>query len=382
MKKKLVTLLTMISVAALLATGCGTKQEDVPATEPETTEEEAAVEETTEAEEEEPAAEETEQEAPQSATYEDPNGWSLQYYEDKFEVNQQDNVVSFVYTGESAGTNMLTVTYDVSSKDPETIVDGLIKEWGDGAVKSEGTFPTDETVPVVRASLPPAEDGSGLYMEAIVRSFMDGCLVFELTGHNSGDDELDMAVSDNMAMLINSVVFSNSGDNEVASLDITGCDTFTQIVDKLEDGRGYANVKIGSEDALLVSSGTYDNGDGNMAAIDAEIFVYLDGAPVSAGIVTCGGTAYPLAVKDDKLFVSSGHAIRKYVLSGPDLMTMEGATEDFDTDGNATYSYFSDDEGDYSDMAQEECQKYFEDLFAEYAEATVVNFDTVGGAAE
>ena len=72
-----------------------------------------------------------------------------------------------------------------------------------------------------------------------------------------------MAVSDHMALLIDSVVFTNDGSSADASdsLDISGCDTFTQIVDKLSDGQGYTNVKIGSEDALLVSTGTYDNGD-------------------------------------------------------------------------------------------------------------------------
>ncbi|MCR4740088.1 MAG: hypothetical protein K5886_07495 [Lachnospiraceae bacterium] len=377
MKRKLSKMVCLLAAASLLSSGCGAKQEEAAPAEPQT-----QTQEDNTASEAEPEEEVKEEAAHTIATYNDPNGWSLQYYEDCFEINQQDNVVSFVYTGDSAGTNMLTVTYDISSTDPETIVDGLISDWGEKAVKSEGTFPSDENVPIFRASLPVDESGSGMYMEAIVRSYMEGCLIFELTGHNSGDDELDMGVSDMMAMLIDSVTFTDDSfeaADTAAPINIDGCDTFTQIVDKLEAGKGYTNARIGTEDALLVSSGTYDNGDGVQAAIDAEIFVYLEGAPVSAGSVACGGTAYPLAVKDDMLFVCSGHEIRKYVLSGPDLMAEEGAMEEFDTDGNANYSCFSSDNSEGNDLSQDDCKKRFEELFDEYSKASVLNFATVGG---
>ena len=36
------------------------------------------------------------------------------------------------------------------------------------------------------------------------------------------------------------------------SVDISGCDTFTQIVDKLDAGKAYANTKIWDTDVLLV----------------------------------------------------------------------------------------------------------------------------------
>ncbi len=45
-------------------------------------------------------------------------------------------------------------------------------------------------------------------MTAIARDYMDGYLLFELTGHNSGDEELDMAVSDYMAAIIDSLTFT------------------------------------------------------------------------------------------------------------------------------------------------------------------------------
>ena len=65
------------------------------------------------------------------------------------------------------------------------------------------------------------------------------------------------------------LVKPSSGSIVFRGDDITGCDTFTQIVDKLPAGYGYANVTFGGTDALLVTDYTYDNLDGNMAAYNA-----------------------------------------------------------------------------------------------------------------
>ena len=49
-------------------------------------------------------------------------------------------------------------------------------------------------------------------MTSISRDYMDGSLTFELTGHNSGNDELDMEVSDYMSSIIDSVTFTTYGE--------------------------------------------------------------------------------------------------------------------------------------------------------------------------
>lgn len=142
-------------------------------------------------------------------TYEDANGWSVRYYSDLFEVNQQDNLVTFVYMGESAGTNMVSVVYDVDMNAEEAI-DKMAESWGsDNVTKSQSIFPGTEDVDGYWAQMLPAEDGSGLYETAVARDYMDGYLLFEVTGHNSGDDMLDMEVSDALAMIIDSLEFNN-----------------------------------------------------------------------------------------------------------------------------------------------------------------------------
>ena len=139
--------------------------------------------------------------------YNDANGWSVKYDPSKFEVNTSGPMTTFVYTGESAGTNMISTLYDVD-KDAKTAIEDLAKEWGENATTSESIFPGTEDVKGYWAVLPPTEEGSRLYMTAIARDYMDGYLLFELTGHNSGDEELDMAVSDYMAAIIDSLTFT------------------------------------------------------------------------------------------------------------------------------------------------------------------------------
>ena len=151
------------------------------------------------------------------AVYNDPNGWSVRYIADDFEVTTKGPVTTFVYTGESAGTNMITATY-VVSKDAETYINELVKSWGsENVTVTKSIFPGTDSVDGYWASLPPAENGSGLYETAVARDYMDGALVFELTGHHSGNDELDIPVSDKLAMIIDSIVFSTEtlgSDNE------------------------------------------------------------------------------------------------------------------------------------------------------------------------
>ena len=170
----------------------------------------------------------------------------------------------------------------------------------------------------------------------------------------------------------------NVAKEAAPDIDITGCDTFTQIVDKsLSDGMGYVNEVISGNDVLLVSSGTYDNLDGNMAAIDAVIYSYKDGKPYEIGSVTSAGTAYPLTLNMGYLYTGSNHWICKYAISDDKLMVIEHIMIMYDEDGNATYYYDSEDGGDYSNIDQKEAEKIYLDLVDEMSRGTICNFSTV-----
>ncbi len=167
-----------------------------------------------------------------------------------------------------------------------------------------------------------------------------------------------------------------TADESAPDIDISGCDTFTQIIDKkLSDGMGYANVKIGDTDAFLVSSGTYDNLDGNMAAIDAAVIIYNDGVPEQIGAVCAGGTAYPLSVKDDILYVGGNHRGIKYTIKDNELVALEDSYVEYDAQGNEKYSYTS------ADGKDEDAESKFNAFFEEMDSAAVIDFQPVGGAA-
>ena len=165
---------------------------------------------------------------------------------------------------------------------------------------------------------------------------------------------------------------------QTGSIDISGCDTFTQIVDKLENGRGYANVTLGDTDVLLVSSGTYENEPGQFCAIDAEIYCYKDGAPAYLATVASGGTAYPLSVKDGDLYVGGNHFMSTYLVDGGFIIETEEAYVEYNADGSGTY-YYKTCNSQFEDYDQATAESRFDDMFRAVADAEPVSFQTVGG---
>ena len=200
LNKFISTGIALTMTGALLA-GCSSSTAETEVTE------EAEVTEETETATE--AAEETTEAAAADEIYNDANGWSVQYDPSVITVNQGGPVTTFVYTGESAGTNMITATYSVDS-DAMTAIENLAKDLGDNVITSENIFPGTEDVPSYNAILPPSEDGSGLHETAIARDYMDGYLLFEYTGHNSGDDSIDIPVSDALSSVIDSITFNEN----------------------------------------------------------------------------------------------------------------------------------------------------------------------------
>ncbi len=166
-------------------------------------------------------------------------------------------------------------------------------------------------------------------------------------------------------------------------MDITGCDTFTQIVDKLEPGMAYANATISDQDVLLVTEYTFDNSldaSGQYAAIDADIYRYNeDGAVEYLGYVTAGGTAYPLAIADGKLYVGANHFIKKMIIEVGLLMVDEEAYVEYDSTGAATYYHHSDiRDVEADENGQVEDDSYMTSLYGELENAEVVDFLVVG----
>ncbi len=135
------------------------------------------------------------------------NGWSVRYNPSCITVNGGGPITTFVYTADCPGTCMITVTYDVNKNGKEA-ADELAKRWGDEAVVSECIFPATEDVNGFYVDAHPGQIGPGFYESAYVRDYLDGYLMFEFTDHVSGDDAIDIPVSDTLSAIIDSLQFN------------------------------------------------------------------------------------------------------------------------------------------------------------------------------
>lgn len=123
---------------------------------------------------------------------------------------------------------------------------------------------------------------------------------------------------------------------DFSQADMTKYATFTEIVDDINPGMGYANVNLDGTDVLLVSTGCYD-WDGTDVAIDSSVFAYKDGEVAYLGQLQSGGTANPLTIRDGKIFTAGHHFVAKNTVKNGELVVAEEACEIFDNKGYATY---------------------------------------------
>ena len=165
-------------------------------------------------------------------------------------------------------------------------------------------------------------------------------------------------------------------------------DSYDEIISLLEKGMAYAYVEIiGADDPILLvnTEGTYDYGDGTMAAIEATPYIKTSDGTVSSGsILSSGGTAYPLSVKDGIIYCGSNHTMEGSCLTNnkdcPGIMGMFYLYEDFDENANVTYGGFIRDTNDVlepgADVAEDD-GKPLEDAFESFNAATPIAFTIV-----
>lgn len=139
-----------------------------------------------------------------------PDGWRVVYNAKTIEAMEVDeHAQQFVYIGDSAGTNMVEIRY-IKDKQPEEVLYDLTSTWTsdlEEVTRTEGIFPgTDDKWGYWR-ELPASEDGSRLGQTAIAGEFNGGVLLFTVTSHMSGNEEIDMAVSDAISGVIDSITY-------------------------------------------------------------------------------------------------------------------------------------------------------------------------------
>lgn len=136
----------------------------------------------------------------------------------------------------------------------------------------------------------------------------------------------------------------------------------------------YAQMEMGDTSIFLASDGSYQDGDHTYAIFCDVYRVGEDGAPEKLGTLESGGTAYPLSIGADGLYVTSGHSIEVYTIdtTSGKLGLVRSNTEVYDENGNVTY-YCLDDQGQNVESTEEE---YLEAWDRYSREASPIEFAT------
>lgn len=166
----------------------------------------------------------------------------------------------------------------------------------------------------------------------------------------------------------------------VCIIAISGCgkqdetNVYDDVLSSLSKEQAYAYVKVGDSvvPILLVTGGTYQYEDTIEACLDCEVYYAWDGKAETLGSLESMGTAYPIAYDKDGIYAGGPHFMVRYVLDGEkkQLVVAEYASEVFDENGNATYTY-SAENGEEQEVVDD---SYIKDLFERYSKAAVVNF--------
>ena len=140
-------------------------------------------------------------------TYKSKDGWSVKYDPSLIAVNETGDSVSFVYTGESAGTNMVEISY-IKGKQPQEVLGEATADWDDeNTVRTEGYF-AGKNWAFFRDLI--SEGGSGLSQHFIAAEYNDGVILIEGISHTSANsDDEDYTVSDTIANILDSMEFEN-----------------------------------------------------------------------------------------------------------------------------------------------------------------------------
>ena len=218
MKKRIISRLlsSVLALSVFMAlTGCDGNINININNVPSSAQEEApAAEDTEEADkaDEEDKADDAAEQASEEKEYVSDRGWSVKYDPSIITVNEGEDMTSFVYTGESAGTNMLTISY-IADKLPDEVLSELTEGWGDpGSVESsESYFPgTSDKWGLWRTLLSNGE-GSELSENVFAGEYNGGVLMFDFTTHKAEDDSIDIPVSDALSAVIDSIKYEDFG---------------------------------------------------------------------------------------------------------------------------------------------------------------------------
>lgn len=147
-------------------------------------------------------------------------------------------------------------------------------------------------------------------------------------------------------------------------------DIYGETIGGLEDNELFVTIDTNAPlPVLLVTSQVYDEGTGKQAALDCDVYYLVDKEVKNIGSIESMGTAYPISYDETGIYTASGHAMQRFeVEKSGTLMLAESMNEQFDENGNASYTV---KKGNETKTISEE--EYY-DIFEKYNNASVASF--------
>lgn len=145
---------------------------------------------------------------------------------------------------------------------------------------------------------------------------------------------------------------------------------YGETVGGLEDNELFAIIDTNASlPVLLVTSQVYNDGLGNQAALNCDVYYLIDKEVKNIGTIESMGTAYPIAYDETGIYAASGHDMQRFEIEkSGSIRLAEAIYEQFDESGNAAYTM---KKGDETKVITEE--EYYA-AFEKYSNATIVNF--------
>lgn len=191
-------------------------------------------------------------------------------------------------------------------------------------------------------------------------------------GSNGTEDTKDEQKPEAIEEVKDEAVVTEVEESLVVTPFLKDLELYESIISTLTSNQYYAFAGAGDGyDVLLVTDEVYDNGDGNMASINATVYGIDNGEPCYAGSVWSDGTAYPIAAYEDLLMFGGNHRMAMANVIDTAVIIQKEAYEEFDEQGNATYFL---NEGDIDNIKELENDSILTEMYKAYGEAIVLNF--------
>ncbi len=159
----------------------------------------------------------------------------------------------------------------------------------------------------------------------------------------------------------------------------TSFDSYDDIISALTTGQGYAYIKLyGSDEELLAVTDLVFEAD--HTAYEASIYGILDGKVTLLSVVSGAGSAYPLRLEDGILYAGSNHSYETYFISADfgGLMMKDYITDGVDTGSNELSGFTRQDntfDGESTDFTGG--QEEFEKLLSERENKKAIEFTVI-----